>query len=226
MPRKPKKDASKRVPLTRERVLAAALALADESGVAKLSMRSLGRALGVEAMSLYNHVANKDAVLDGIVDLIVEEIALPRRDDDWRAGMRRRAISAREVFKRHPWSMRLMESRTQPGPAAMAYYDAVLGCLRRDGFSVALAAHAFSAIDAYVYGFALQELTLPFGDGDDEVADVADGIMEQLPVDAFPHLAEMIVEHALKPGYDFGDEFEFGLDLILDGFARLLESGP
>ncbi|TNF33299.1 MAG: TetR/AcrR family transcriptional regulator [Deltaproteobacteria bacterium] len=225
MPTNPNDSEMKRAPLTRDRVLAAALALADEGGVEKLSMRSLGRALGVEAMSLYNHVANKDAVLDGLVDKLVEEIALPEPDDDWRTGMRRRALSARAAFKRHPWATRLMESRKQPGPAAIRYYDAVLGCLRRGGFSIALAAHAFSALDSYIYGFALQEATMAFEGGGEDLAEVADGIMAQLPVEQFPHLAEMIVEHALKPGYDYGDEFAFGLDLILDGFARLLAQG-
>jgi len=211
----------KRAPLTRESVLAAALALADAEGVEGITMRRLGRTLGVEAMSLYHHVSNKDAVLDGLIDLVVAEIALPAAEDGWRAGMRRRALSAREVFGRHPWATRVMESRKHPGPAALRYYDAVLGCLRRDGFSIALAAHAFSALDSYIYGFALQEATMAF-DGADELAEVAEGIMAQLPVDQFPHLAEMIVEHALRPGYDYGAEFAFGLDLLLDGFARLL----
>jgi len=215
------KTRRKRAPLTRERVLETALTLADAEGVESLSMRKLGRALGVEAMSLYNHVPNKDAVLDGVVDLIVSEIALPEPTDDWRAGMRRRALSAREVFARHPGSTRLMESRKQPGPAALRYYDAVIGCLRRGGFSIALAAHAFAAIDSYIYGFALQEASMAFN-GNDELVEVADDILEHLPVEQFPHFTEMIVEHALKPGYDFGAEFEYGLDLILDGFAQRL----
>jgi len=194
--------------------------LADDEGIAALSMRKLGRRLGVEAMSLYNHVGSKDALLDGLVDLLVGEIDPPGEDEGWRAGMRRRAVSAREAFQRHPWGIGLMESRRNPGPAAIRYYDAVLGSLRRGGFSVALAAHAFSVLDSYIYGFALQEITLPFS-GSDELAQVAGGITANLPADTFPHLTEMIVEHALKPGYDYADEFEFGLDLILDGLERL-----
>ncbi|MCA9513447.1 MAG: TetR/AcrR family transcriptional regulator C-terminal domain-containing protein, partial [Myxococcales bacterium] len=208
-------------PLTRERVLHAALQLADDAGLTALSMRGLGRALGVEAMSLYHHVNGKDAVLDGILDLVVAEIALPAPDDGWREGMRRRAVSARAAFARHPWAMRLMESRKEPGPAAMRYYDAVLGCLRRGGFTVAEAASAFSLTDSYLYGFALQEQSLPF-ETPDELDDVAEGILAQLPRADFPHLAEMI-EHAVTSGYTYAAEFERGLDLVLDGLERVLE---
>lgn len=213
-----------RTPLNRERVLRAALEFADQHGIEALSMRKLGQSLGVEAMSLYNHVANKDDILDGIVDVVVAEIALPEKGGNWREEMRKRAVSAREVLTRHPWAVLVMETRRNPGPPAMRYYDAVIGCLRRAGFSIALAAHAFSVLDSYIYGFVLQETGLPF-ETEDELADVAGGILRQLPVDEFPDFFEMITGHALQPGYSYAAEFEWGLDLILDGLGRELERG-
>jgi AcrR family transcriptional regulator len=209
-----------RVPLSRERVLGAAIALADERGLESLSMRKLGQSLGVEAMSLYNHVANKDEILDGIVDVVVGEIEVPAAGTDWKTSARRRVISARETLARHPWATGLMESRVNPGPVTLRYFDAVLGTFREAGFSVEMAAHAFSVLDAYIYGFALQELSLPF-DNAEEGADVAEALLEHLPVDDYPYLSEMIVEHAAQPGYDYADEFEFGLELILNGLEAL-----
>ena len=208
-----------RIPLTRERVLEAAVDLADDSGIESLTMRKLGQALGVEAMSLYHHVANKDALLDGMVDLVFAEIELPAAGTDWKPAMRRRALSARAALRRHPWAIALMESRGTPGPANLRHHDAVLGCLRAAGFSVALTAHAYSLLDAYIYGFALQEASLPFTTPE-ETAEVAQSIMEAFPADAYPHLTELAVQHVLQPGYDYGDEFGFGLDLILDGLER------
>ncbi|MGZ0174513.1 MAG: TetR/AcrR family transcriptional regulator C-terminal domain-containing protein [Planctomycetales bacterium] len=211
----------RRISLTKDRVLNAAIKLADKSGIESLSMRKLAGKLRVEAMSLYNHVANKDEILDGLADMIVGEIELPADSDDWRAGMRRRAISARQVFGRHPWAITVMESPTNPGPTSLRYYEAVIRCLRQAGFSIALAAHAFSVLDSYIYGFAMQELKLPF-DNSEELADVAENILEQMPANEYPYFTELTVEHVLKPGYDYGNEFEFGLDLILDGLERFL----
>src|SRR5829696_4862477 len=212
--------ASSRTPLTIERVLQAAVELADREGVGSLSMRRLARELGVEAMSLYHHLAGKQVLLDGMVDLVFGEIELPADDGDWKAAMRRRAVSARQVLARHPWAIALMESRRTPGPANLRHHDAVLGCLRRAGFPVALTAHAYSILDAYIYGFALQEASLPFGTPE-ETAEVAAEIMQGFPADAYPHLAELAVEHVLQPGYDYGHEYAFGLELILDGLERL-----
>jgi AcrR family transcriptional regulator len=208
-----------RIPLTKQRVLAAAVALADRDGVRSLSMRKLAQELGVEAMSLYHHVANKDAILDGIVDVVFTEIDLPSGEADWKAAMRHRAISAREALRRHPWAAGLMESRSTPGPATLRHHDAVLGILRTAGFSVELAAHANSLLDSYIYGFALQEANLPF-DTPQETAELAQTIMAEFPADAYPHLTEMAVQHVLRPGYDYGNEYQFGLDLILDGLDR------
>jgi hypothetical protein len=182
-------------------------------------MRKLGEVVRVEAMSLYNHVANKGDLLDGMVDLVFSEIHLPSAGVDWKTAMRQRAISAREVLSRHPWGIGLMESRTTPGPATLRHHDAVLGSLRQGGFSIEMAAHAFSALDSYIYGFALQEASLPF-DTAEETAEVAQMILKQLPADEYPYLAELTIEHVLQPGYDYGNEFEFGLDLILDGLER------
>lgn len=214
-------NATRRAPLSRDRVLEAAVAFADENGIESLSMRKLGEELGVEAMSLYNHVANKAQLLDGMVDVVFGEIDLPDVDAgvDWRTAMRRRAVSARHALQRHRWAIGLMESRTSPGPATLRHHDAVLGCLRRAGFSIELTAHAYSLLDSYIYGFALQEATLPFESGD-ETAAVANEIMGKMPPGAYPYLTELAVEHVLKPGYDYGDEFEIGLDYILDGLGR------
>lgn len=205
-----------RTRLSRDRVLAGAVAFADERGIESLTMRKLGEALGVEAMSLYNHVANKDELLDGMVDIVFGEIGLPSGGGDWKAAMRRRAVSARQVLSHHRWAIGLMESRTSPGPATLRHHDAVIGCLRGAGFSVEMSAHAFSLLDSYVYGFALQEATLPF-DTAEQTAEVAEMILSSLQPDEYPHLTELAVEHVLQPGYDYGNEFEFGLDLILDG---------
>jgi AcrR family transcriptional regulator len=208
-----------RTPLSRRRVLDTAVALADREGLGALSMRRLAQELGVEAMSLYHHVAGKDAVLDGMIDVVFGEIELPAGDAGWKKAMRRRAISAREALRRHPWATGLMESRSTPGPATLRHHDAVLGSLRNAGFPVALAAHAYSLLDSYIYGFALQEASLPFSTPE-ETAEVAQTMMAEFPTDAYPHLTELTVEHVLQPGYDYGDEYLFGLDLILDGLER------
>jgi len=212
-------SAAPRIPLNKQRVLRAAVALADRDGVRSLSMRKLAQQLGVEAMSLYHHVANKDAILDGIVDVVFAEIELPSGQADWKAAMRQRAISARQALLRHPWATGLMESRSTPGPATLRHHDAVLGILRDAGFSVELAAHAFSVLDSYIYGFALQEANLPF-QTTEELAAMADTILEHLPADEYPHLTEMTVDHVLQPGYHNGNEYLFGLELILDGLDR------
>ena len=216
-------SAKPRAPLSRERVLRAALVLADTGGIDSLTMRKLGQELGVEAMSLYNHVANKDEILDGIVDLVFSEIAVPSDRGDWKTTMRHRGISARDVLLRHPWATGLMQSRNTPGPATLRHHDSVLGSLRDAGFTVDMAAHAYSVMDSYIYGFALQQTNLP-RETTENAAGVAQDILKQLPADQHPHFAEMIVEHAMKPGYDYADEFEFGLDLILDGLERLREN--
>ena len=199
------------------------MALADQSGIESLTMRKLGAELGVEAMSLYNHVANKDDLLDGMIDIVFSEIELPSSADHWKTAMRVRAISGREVLSRHPWATGLMDSRTSPGPATLRHHDTVIGTLRGAGFSIEMAAHAFSALDSYRYGFALQEASLPF-EGAEQTAVMAQMILAQLPTDEYPHLTEMTTGHVLRPGYDYADEFEFGLDLVLDGLEKAQSS--
>jgi hypothetical protein len=157
-----------------------------------------------------------------MIDYVFSEIGLPAGEADWKTAMRQRAVSARQVLIRHRWAIGLMESRSSPGPATLRHHDAVIGSLRGAGFPIALAAHAFSALDSYIYGFALQEASLPF-DAGEETADLARMIMARFTPDEYPHLTELTVEHVLQPGYDYGDEFEFGLDLILDGLERARE---
>jgi AcrR family transcriptional regulator len=189
--------------------------VADEKGANALTMRAIAEPLGVEAMSLYHHVAGREDILDGMVDAVFGEIDLPPRDTDWKSALRHRADSARAVLRRHPWAVGLMDSRSQPGPATLRHHDAVIGTLRAGGFSVPMAAHAVSLIDSYLYGFVLQELSLPFR-GAAELDEVAGAIVRDMPADTYPHLTELATEHVLKPGYDYADEFAFGLTLILD----------
>lgn len=212
-----------RAPLSRERVLRGAVAVADAGGIAALTIRSLAHELGVKPMSVYHHVANKEEILDGLVDIVFSEIELPTPDGEWQAEMRRRANSARAVLRRHRWAIGLLESRATPGPETLRHHDAVLATLRRAGFSPEMTAHAYALIDSYVYGFALQEASLPF-EGPEGVGEVADQFMESMGAGEYPHLTEMTMAYYLQPGYDFGDEFEFGLTVILDGLASSVRS--
>jgi AcrR family transcriptional regulator len=202
-----------RPPLSTQRVIDAASRVADAVGLAGMSMRSVGRELDVEAMSLYHHVASKDALLDGLADWVFDRIDTPTTGP-WRSEMEARARSARTVLAAHPWGLGLIESRRFPGPATLRHHDAVLGCLRAAGFSVALAAHAFSVLDAYVYGFVLTEVNLPFESGESAEDVVAE--MGVVMAD-HPHLAEMVAEQVVGRDYAYGDEFEYGLALVLDG---------
>jgi len=214
------KRAQRRAPLTRERVREAAIKLADQGGIESLSMRKLGQELGVEAMALYYHFASKDEVLDGAVDLVFSEIDLPGAEADWKTAMRQRALSVRDALSRHRWAIGLMESRTNPGPANLRHHDAVIGSLRAAGFDMEMAAHAYSLLDSYIYGFALTKMTLPFTTSQ-EVAEMAQSMLQPFPLDRYPNLLHMLTEHVMKPGYDYSDEFEYGLDVLLDGFERV-----
>jgi AcrR family transcriptional regulator len=209
------------MPLSRDRVLDGALAVADAGGIGSLTIRSLAHELGVKPMSVYHYVANKDEILDGIVDRVFSEIELPSMDGDWRSEMRRRAISAQDALRRHTWAIPLLQSRLNPGAPTLRHHNAVIGTLRRAGFSVEMTAHAFALLDSYVFGFALSEAALPIH-GPETVTEVAEGMMEQFAAGDYPHLVEFSIEHVLKPGYDFGLEFEFGLEVILDGLGRSL----
>ena len=213
-----KRSPATRLPLSRDRVLRTAIELADQDGIDALSMRRLGSELGVEAMSLYNHVASKDDLLDGIADLLIEEIEVPAAGD-WRSAMRRRAISAHEMLARHPWANGVIESRTTPSPTRSRYPEAVLGTLRRAGFSIEMAVHAFFALDSYIYGFAVQQQNLPSGTPE-ELAGMAETTLATLPAAEYPHLREVIVDYVLKSGFDYTKEFEFGLDMLLDALEH------
>lgn len=202
--------------LNSERVLGGAMDLADRVGIDQLTIRKLAVELDVKPMSIYHHVSNKEAILDGMVDLVFSQIDRPPTDTDWKTALRRRTHSARAVLARHSWAVPLMESRTSPGVETLRHHDAVIGCLRRGGFSIEMTAHAYALIDSYLYGFVLQEANLPATGGDD-LADLAEAIIDPLPAEEYPHLTELTAEHVLQPGYDFGNEFAFGLDLILDG---------
>ncbi len=205
-----------RSPLTADRVLAGAIELADRIGIESFTIRKLATELDVKPMTIYYHIASKESIIDGIVDVVFSEIDLPPVGTHWKTAIRQRCISARAVLARHPWAPPLMESRTSPGSATLRHHDAVLGCLRRGGLSLALTAHAYATIDSYLYGFALQEANLPFNGGE-EIGDLAEAILELLPADELPHLVEFTTEHVLQPGYTFGNSFEFGLDALLDG---------
>jgi AcrR family transcriptional regulator len=222
-------DAERRRPrLSRERVVEAALAIADADGLGALTIRSLATELGVKPMSVYYHVASKDEILAALVDIVFGEIVLPVPGRDWRPEMERRADSAREVLARHRWAIGLLESRPDPGPANLRHHDTVIATLRAGGFSPEMTAHAYALIDSYVYGFALQEASLPF-EGRESVRDIAGPIMERMAAGGYPHLAQMATTYYLQPGYDFGDEFRFGLDLILDGLEAAVSrqgAGP
>ena len=207
--------AHSRVPLSRERALSTAVALADAEGIGSLTMRRLAEQFGVEAMSLYHHVANKDDILDGMVDLVFGEIELPVEGADWNTAMRERASSARAAMMRHPWSITILESRSSPGPSTLRHHDAVLGACRRAGFSVKMAAHAFSLIDSYVYGFVVQEVNLPFDESSD-LTEVVGSMMLPFSAEDYPYLLELTTEIILQPGYAYGNEFEYGLGLIVD----------
>lgn len=213
-------------PLSRERVLKTAVALADREGIDAVTMRRLGQKLGAGAMSLYYYVPDKDALLDGMVDLVFGEIELPPPDLDWKAALRRRAISTRQALLRHPWAIGRMEATKAPGPSDLRLHDAVLGCLLRAGFSAEIAVQAYSVQDAYIYGFALQERALPLG-GRDEFARVTRKRVRQVEskiqdvARLYPNLAEVVGGYVAKHGYSAQEAFEIGLGVILDGLERL-----
>src|SRR3712207_3287105 len=212
-----------RTPLSRDRVLRKAIAIADKRGVGELTMRSLAKELGVEAMPLYNHVANKGDLLDGMIDLVFGEIEPPSPDGDWKVELRKRAVSTRAALRRHPWAVDQMEGRTDHGLANLRLHDAVLGCLRGAGFSLVMTVHAYSVQDAYIYGFALQETDMSSRTPEDFAAEARRQMTAYSDALAdLPNLVEVVGGHVAEVGYDYESEFVFGLDVILDGLERLL----
>jgi AcrR family transcriptional regulator len=198
-------------------VLIAALEIADREGLEAATMRSIGQRLDAEAMSLYRHVRNKDDLLDGMIDLVFAETEVPMTGD-WKSDMRQRSISVRAALTRHSWAVGLMESRMQPGPQNLRHHDAVLEVLLAAGFSAADATHAYNLLDSYIFGFVLQERSLPFSNAE-ELAEIGPQLLEQIPGDLYPNMKSVSTE-LLAGGFDYGAEFEFGLDLILDAVDR------
>ena len=219
----PTRAARRRRPLSRERVLRAAIDLADEGGLESVSMRQLGQVLRVEAMSLYKHVRNKDDILDGMADLVVSEFEVPAGDADWKTAIRRSAISAHQVLLRHPWASSLIESRLNVGPARLRYLDAVIGVLATAGFPMPTVMRAIMALDSHTYGFVLQELAWPFDE--EHAPEIAAAFAQGLPAGEYPNLMAM-AELAMSAPPGVPADFEFGLDLILDGLARLRDRAP
>jgi AcrR family transcriptional regulator len=213
--------AGSRDTLNRERVVRAAMDLADEHGIESVTMRELGRRLGVEAASLYNHVAGKDDLLSGMTDLAAAEIELPSGDVEWMEAMRRRAVSARGVFLQHRWAAALMDSREWSGPHSLSYADHVLGTLIQAGFSPVIASWAFIVLDSYIYGFERQRSNFSQTDDVDTI-EIAQEVLASIPEGGYPSLAAVTMEYAEKP-YDEDAAFDFGLGLILDSLQRLLD---
>jgi AcrR family transcriptional regulator len=206
-------------------VLRAAIALADERGAEALTMRNVAKELGVEAMSLYNHVASKDDLLDGMVDLVFSEIEPPASDGDWKSELRRRAIATRAALARHRWAVGEMEGRTGHGPSNLRVHDAVLGCLRAAGFSYEMTVHAYSLQDAYIYGFALQESDMSSRTPEDFAQQAQRQMREYAGVLAdYPHLVDVVGGHVAEVGYDYDAEFVFGIEVILDRLEQLLDA--
>jgi AcrR family transcriptional regulator len=199
-------------------VVRAAVKLADRHGLDSLSMRKLGDALGIEAMSLYNYVSGKDDLLDGMADFVATEIGPPVTHTDWRPAMRTWAISVREVLGRHRWAIRLLGARTSPGPATLGLYDAVFACLRGAGFSTELASDAFGLLNSFTIGFVVQEATVPFETGA-QAADHAQAALEGAAPDEYPHLRSA-VNRLVTERPDPAHRFERGLDLILDAIDQ------
>ena len=222
MARKSTRSPEPRAPLTRDRVLRAAVDLADEAGIESLSMRKLGQALGVEAMSLYNHVANKDDILNGIVDIVESEIELPTPGRDWKAGLRKTAMSAHDVFEHHPWAANLTLSASGTRPARWRYMNAILGGLREAGFSVETTDLAYHAFESHIAGFTLWASQLQVDP--EELPDLAAAFVSQLPVDEFPYLIEHVDQHLKERSPENEGAFAFGLDLILDGLERIRDA--
>lgn len=207
-----------KAPLSQDAIITAAMNLADEHGIDAVTMRRLAQELGVQAMSLYHHIESREAILDGLVERAFEEIELPAEDVQWRAAMTLRARSAREALLRHPWAVPLLDSRSDPGPATLQHHNAVLGHLRRGGFTVAEAAQAFAVLDAYIYGFVVQERALPL-QPEALTGEQTTHLLAQLQ-GAYPNLAEVVREHISTDGFSQQQTFEAGLDLILGGLER------
>lgn len=214
-----------RTPLSRDRIIKTAMGVADEGGLDGLTMRSLADELQVTPMSIYRYIDDKEALLGAMVDIVFEEMGAPTVGNEWRHEMWEHAHSARRTLLRHPWALGLLSTPTSPGPATLTRHDAVIGTLRAAGFSIPLTAHALAAFDAYVYGFVLEEIGLPF-DEDQSNHETVQAVALEAAFEGLPHLKELTSEHFILDGYQFGDEFDFGLSLVLDSLASQLAKMP
>jgi AcrR family transcriptional regulator len=225
MATQPEPTAEPRVPLTKERVLRAAIRLADEGGFESLTMRRLGQELGVQAMSLYNHVANKDDIHDGIVDMVMDEVEVPANETDWKAAIRQSAISHHDALLRHRWAAGLMMATPRVSRPRMRWMEWLLQTLREAGFSANMTHHAYHALDSHIMGFTLWQVSFPF-ETREELLDLAEDFLKEIPADEYPYVIEHAQEHLAEPNPDEPNEFEFGLDLILDGLERIRAAAP
>lgn len=216
-----KKEQTKRA-LSRERILEQAIQLADASGIEGLSMRKLADALGVKAMSLYNHFANKDEIIDGLVEWVIAEIEVPQLTPaEWKTAMLVRANSVHKALLMHPWATQAIVSRINIGPNNLAYIDKTVGCLIKAGFSIEMADHIWNALDSHIYGFTLQELNFPLQEN--EYAEAATGFIDMIPADKYPHM-NALTTHVMQGKYNGIHDFEFGLMLLLNGLDQVQRS--
>ena len=212
-----------RTALSRDHVLEGAVALADEIGIEALTIRKLATALGTKPMTIYHYVSSKEEIIDGMVERVFSEVEKPSTEWEWLAALRHRCMSARAALSRHPWAAPLMESRTSPGPENLGHHEAVLACMRRGGLNWQETAHAYAILDAFIYGFALQESALP-SQAEGEFVEAAQDIAAAFDAEAYPNLVGLSVEHVFQPGYEFGDSFDFGLDLILEAIGKVSDT--
>ncbi|MGI9643371.1 MAG: TetR/AcrR family transcriptional regulator [Acidimicrobiia bacterium] len=212
-----------RTSLSRDHVLEGAVVLADEIGIEAFTIRKLATALGTKPMTIYHYVSSKEEIIDGMIERVFSEIEKPSSEGNWLEALRLRCESARAALKRHPWAAPLMESRTSPGPENLGHHEAVLACLRRGGLNWQETAHAYAILDAFIYGFALQETSLP-SQAEGEFVEAAQDIAAAFDAEAYPNLVGLTVEHVFQPGYEFGDSFDFGLDLILEAIGKVSEA--
>ena len=215
------KSESGRARLSRDQILHAAMAHADQHGLQGMTMRNVAEALSASPMALYRYVANKEDLVDGLIDLVFGELSVPSLDGDWKAAMRERAHSVRQALLRHRWAVGILESSRNPGPASRLHHERLIGSLRAAGFDWPMVAHALAVLDSFVYGFAQTEMNLPV-DSMDEVGEVAEGMIASYRAEEYPNLIAFAEEHLMKPAYDYGEEFDYGLELILDGLDRRL----
>ncbi|WP_347755432.1 TetR/AcrR family transcriptional regulator [Agrococcus sp. ProA11] len=213
-------QARARASLDRNSIIVGAVELADEIGLEPLTIRRLAEHLGARPMTLYHYVSGKDDIVTGMVGRVFDEVERPLPGAPWKEAIRARALSLRAALRRHPWAIPIMESRRTPGPDILDHHEALLTTWLSTGFPLPQIAHGLAIVDAFVYGFVLQEAALPFGDRDGDLSEASDGIVAPLSAERYPALVRFTTEHVMQPGYSFGDSFEVGLDLVLDGIER------